>query len=64
VRARDATATLEAVSAEMAARDARDAGRDAAPMKPADDAIVLDTTALDAEAAFARAVALVSDVMG
>ena len=62
--ARDATATLVAVAAEMAARDARDAGRDAAPMKPADDAIVLDTTALDAEAAFARAVALVSSRIG
>ena len=64
VQARDASVTLEAVAAEMAARDARDAGRDAAPMKPADDAIVLDTTALDADAAFARAVALVSGVIG
>ncbi len=64
VHARDATATLTAVAAEMAARDARDAGRDAAPMKPAEDAIVLDTTTLDADGAFARAVALVNGLIG
>ena len=40
----------------MKARDARDSGRAAAPLKPADDALVLDTTALDADAAFAAAV--------
>ncbi len=59
VSARDPAVTLAAVAAEMAARDARDAGRDAAPMKPAADAVVLDTTALDAEAAFGAAVAVV-----
>ena len=64
VHARDPSATLTAVAAEMAARDARDAGRDAAPMKPAADAIVLDTTTLDADAAFARATALVSGLIG
>jgi len=32
-------------------RDDRDAGRDAAPMKPAPDAVLLDTTDLDIEAA-------------
>jgi cytidylate kinase len=47
------------VEAEMLARDAQDAGRSVAPMRPAEDAVVLDTTALDAEAAFAAALALV-----
>lgn len=61
VSARDPLVTLASVTAEMAARDARDAGRDAAPMKPAEDAMVLDTTALDADAAFAAAVALVTE---
>ena len=61
VCSRDASVTLEAVAAEMAARDARDAGRDAAPMRPAEDAMPLDTTALDPDAAFERAVALVAE---
>jgi cytidylate kinase len=39
----------------MAARDARDSGRDTAPLKPADDAFVLDTSTLDAEGALAQA---------
>jgi CMP/dCMP kinase len=36
-------------------RDARDAGRAAAPLKAADDAVVLDTTKLDIEAAYEAA---------
>ena len=50
---------LEEVAAEMAVRDARDSARDVAPMKPAEDAVLLDTTALDAEAAFREAWLLV-----
>jgi cytidylate kinase len=37
-------------------RDFRDMGRTEAPLKPAVDAIVIDTTALDAEAVFTQAV--------
>ena len=40
---------------DLKERDARDSARSVAPMKPAEDAKVLDTTALDAEAAFAAA---------
>jgi cytidylate kinase len=47
------------VEAEMLARDAQDASRSVAPMRPAEDAQLLDTTSLDAEAAFAAALALV-----
>lgn len=47
------------VAAEMADRDERDAIRAAAPLRPAAEAHVLDTTFLDAEAAFAAALALV-----
>nr|WP_245615073.1 d(CMP) kinase [Roseomonas aerilata] len=50
---------LEEVAAEMALRDARDAARDVAPMRPAEDALLLDTTELDAEAAFQAALTLV-----
>ncbi len=40
-------------------RDARDTGRAASPLKQAADAHVLDTTAMDAEAAFSAAVRVV-----
>lgn len=36
--------------AEIQARDAQDSGRQVAPLRPADDAIILDTTNLDMEA--------------
>jgi cytidylate kinase len=45
------------VLAEIRARDAQDANRPVAPLVPAADAVLLDTTALDAEAAFAAALA-------
>lgn len=47
------------VEADMARRDAQDAARTAAPLRAAADAVLLDTTDLDAEAAFARAFAAV-----
>lgn len=49
--------TLQRVAADLAQRDARDASRDAAPMVAADDALLLDTTELDIDAAVAKAVA-------
>ncbi|CAO4137677.1 (d)CMP kinase [Methylorubrum aminovorans] len=51
--------TLAAILADIRARDARDSSRAAAPLKAAEDAVVLDTTELNAEAAFAEAVAIV-----
>lgn len=45
----------EQVLNEMAERDARDRRRAVAPLAPAKDAFVLDTTGLDADAAFAAA---------
>ena len=44
---------------EMQERDARDEGRAAAPLKAADDAIVIDTTEMDAETVLARALAMI-----
>jgi cytidylate kinase len=44
--------TYEQVLADIRRRDERDAGRAAAPLKPAPDAVLLDTTLLDIEAAF------------
>jgi cytidylate kinase len=47
------------ILAEIKSRDARDAGRAAAPLATAPDAFVLDTTGLDPEATFRAAVAIV-----
>jgi cytidylate kinase len=48
-----------AVLADILRRDERDTSRAVAPLKQAADALVLDTTALNADAAFAAAVDLV-----
>lgn len=48
-----------AILAEIQARDARDRNRAVAPLKPAADACLLDTSYLDIDAAFAAALALV-----
>ena len=39
---------------EIAERDERDQQRDVAPLKPATDAVILDSTALGIEAVFQR----------
>jgi cytidylate kinase len=49
-------ATLQAVLEDIRRRDARDGGREASPMRPAEDAFLLDTSNLDIEAAFDTAV--------
>ncbi|MBU8536997.1 (d)CMP kinase [Falsiroseomonas tokyonensis] len=59
MQARGQALPLDQVEAEMRARDAQDSARSVAPLKPAEDAALLDTTSLDAEAAFAAALALV-----
>lgn len=51
VRRGDAV-TYEDVLAIIRARDARDAGRTAAPLQQAADAILVDTTGMDVDAAF------------
>lgn len=52
-------AIYERVLQDMKDRDARDRERRTAPLVPAEDAFVLDTTALNADAAFAAAVAYI-----
>jgi cytidylate kinase len=51
---------LAAVEADLVARDARDRSRATAPLRQAEDAILLDTSDLDIEAAFAKALDLVN----
>jgi cytidylate kinase len=45
---------------EMVLRDARDSGRTAAPLRPDKDAIVLDTTEMDADAVLETAIQMVA----
>jgi cytidylate kinase len=59
LRGRGVAAELAQVEAEMRARDAQDSARSVAPLKPAADATLIDTTSLDADAAFETALALV-----
>ena len=48
-----------AILADIVRRDARDSGRAAAPLRPADDAVLLDTTQLGIDAAVAEALQIV-----
>lgn len=55
----DSHADFEAILADICARDERDSGRSAAPLRQAEDADLLDTTDLTIGAAVQRAIALV-----
>ena len=59
-RWRELGGDLGQVLAEVRERDARDMGRADAPLRPADDAIVIDTTDLTIEQAVAMAAAAVA----
>jgi cytidylate kinase len=48
---------------DMRERDARDRGRVIAPLAPADDALVIDSSDLDADEVFARAVAHIGRIL-
>ena len=58
LKEKDSSVSLAALSREIAERDRRDATRPVAPLVPASDAIVLDSTALDAAAVTERVLAL------
>ena len=58
---RGMAAHYEDVLADIRSRDARDAGRDVAPLKAASDALVLDTSGLDPDQAIAEALRMVEE---
>lgn len=60
MRNRGEDVSLEEIAADLAARDARDSGRSIAPLKPADDALLLDTSDLTIGQAVQRAIELVN----
>ena len=55
LQGRGIATTYEAVLKDMQDRDARDLSRSAAPLKPAADAVVIDTTGLDIDGVMAKA---------
>jgi len=59
--ARGEPVAFEDILADIRARDARDAGRDAAPMVAAQDAVLLNTTDLGIDAAFEAACRIVEE---
>lgn len=59
LQAHGSTLSYDKVLADLRARDARDAGRDVAPLTMAPDAMPLDTSFLSIEAAVQRAIQLV-----
>lgn len=64
LKASDTSVTYAAVLADMERRDARDSGRTIAPLTPATDAFVLNTDELDADQAFAAALAFIQGRSG
>jgi len=57
--ARGESQSFAAVLADLQTRDARDSARAAAPLKPAEDAVTIDTSDLDAATVFSQVVELV-----
>jgi cytidylate kinase len=53
--------SIEDVEADLAARDEADRNRTAAPLKPAPDATQFDTTDMDADTAFSKALELIKE---
>jgi cytidylate kinase len=52
------------VLADILARDERDASRAIAPLKPASDAVIIDTSNLEKEAAVAEAIRIAEERLG
>lgn len=61
---RGMTAHYDDVLADIRSRDTRDSGREVAPLKPASDALLLDTSSLTPEEAVTQAVALSEQRLG
>lgn len=63
MHARGEPHTLAEIEADLRRRDQRDSTRATAPLVAAEDALVLDTSDLDRDAAVARAIELVSEAL-
>lgn len=64
IQAKGEDADYDTILADVLARDERDTNRAEAPLRPAKDALLLDTTKLDIDAVFLRAVEIIKTQMG
>ena len=64
LKASGAEVTLAQVLTEMKERDARDSERSTAPLKPAKDAVVFDTSEMSVDQAVAKAIRLIESRLG
>jgi cytidylate kinase len=55
--------SFDDILADLEKRDLRDMNRKNSPLKPAKDALLLDTTKMDIETAFQTALQLIKDVV-
>ena len=55
------SAIFERIYSDIIQRDERDATRATAPLKPADDAVIIDTSELGIEQVFDRVMALIAE---
>ncbi len=60
LRAKDASVTRATILADIRARDERDTNRAVAPLLPAHDAVIIDTSDMNREQAIARAMDIVA----
>jgi CMP/dCMP kinase len=63
LKAKGESVSEAGVLADVAARDQRDASRAHSPLKPAEDAHLIDTSDLSIEAAFRAALGIIEDVL-
>jgi cytidylate kinase len=56
------SANLAALSLEIAERDRRDANRPISPLRPADDAVIVDSTSMSIEQVVARVLELAAKI--
>ena len=63
MRGRGVQVTLMEIADDLRRRDERDRNRDVAPLKPAEDAVVIDTSPLDRDEAIAAAIAEVEEAI-
>ena len=63
IEAKDGSGDFATILADIERRDERDMGRADSPLKPAQDAHLLDTSEMDIEAAFRAARAIVDDTL-
>ena len=61
---KDPEITLDQVLADVKERDARDSARSTAPLKPAEDAVVIDTSKMSIEEAVSRVISMIDAQLG